>query len=146
MYPQKKVLPSFGFVKSYWVPRYFKAQWQLTRSICKSYGLDIVSLDTLEEMEAVSKMCEENRDLFGWFVHIGGMAKTGRSQTDWYWVNSNSKVSYNMTWQNGQPDFSGENEWCLSLHKDSKFKFNDITCYGSWEEKFICENFESSLI
>lgn len=85
-------------------------------------------------------MWEQNRDLFVSFVHIGGMAKTGRSKTDWYWVNSNSKVSYNMTWHNGQPDFSGDDEWCLSLGKGGQFRINDITCYGGWKEKFICES------
>lgn len=116
-----------------------KSQWYLTRPICKAYGFDVVSLDTLEEMEAVADMCEENKNLFGWFIHIGGVASTSKSKTDWYWVNSNEKVSYDMLWQNGQPDFSGSNEWCLTLEKSSKFKFNDIPCHGSWEEKFICE-------
>lgn len=117
-----------------------KSQWYLTRPICKAYGFDIVSLDTVEEMEAVAAMCEENKDLFGWYIHIGGVASTSKSKTDWYWVNSNRKVSYAMSWQNGQPDFSGSNEWCLTLGKSSKFMFNDIPCHGSWEEKFICES------
>lgn len=104
-----------------------------------------MSLDTLDEMNAVSKMCEENRSLFGTFVHVGGMTQVGKSTTEWYWVNSNSKVSYTMPWQRGQPDFYGKNEWCLTLAKGDKFKFNDISCSGSWEELFICQRFEAPL-
>lgn len=87
-------------------------------------------------------MCEKHKDEFGWFVHIGGMAKTGKSKTEWYWINrtTNDEVQYEMPWSDGQPDFSGGSEWCLSLQKSSQFKFNDISCYGSWEEKFICES------
>ncbi|XP_037025085.1 C-type lectin domain family 4 member A-like [Bradysia coprophila] len=135
-----RVSGSFNVKKTYWVPRHFKAQWQYARPICHAYGFDIVSLETLEEYEAVAEMCEKERDLFGSFVHVGGVAISKRSKTDWYWVSSRQTVSYNMTWQDGQPD--NDNEWCLSLQKDGQFKFNDISCYGSWEEKFICQKIE----
>lgn len=110
------------------------------RSICQAYGFDIVSLDTLDEMEAVARMCQNNQSLFTEYVHIGGIARTGKSKTDWYWVNSKSKVSYDMPWMDHQPDNYGNNEMCMSLARNHQFKVNDIPCYGGWEVTFICES------
>jgi len=139
------ITPNAQYVKTYWVPRHFKTHWMHARSICKAYGFDILTLDTLDEMNTVSSLCEQNRDMFGAYTHIGGMASVGKSNTDWYWVTTNQKVSYNMPWHNGQPDHYGNNEWCLTLAKDSRFKFNDINCFGSWEEKFICQSQECAM-
>lgn len=94
-------------------------------------------------MLAVSRMCGRYPQLFGEYTHIGGVTNSGRSQTEWYWVGTNKKVSYNMIWKPGQPDFAGNNEWCLTLAKNSQFQFNDINCYGGWQEKFICQKIES---
>lgn len=134
------VSESFNVKKSYWVPRHFKAQWQYARPICQSLGLDIVSLDTLGEYQAVAEMCEKERDFFGNFVHVGGIAISKQSKTEWYWVGSKQNVSYEMVWQDGQPD--NDNEWCLSLQKDGQFKFSDVSCYGGPEENFICQKVE----
>lgn len=96
-------------------------------------------------MEAVSSMCERNKNMFGTYVHIGGIAKVGRSTSEWYWVTTNQKVSYNMPWASSQPDHYGGNEWCLTLAKNQGFKFNDINCHGSWEERFICQKKSDDL-
>lgn len=137
----EKLEPSgASYIKSYWVPRQFRATWMMTRSICQAYGFDIVSLDTLAEMEAVVRMCEDNRILFTECVHVGAMAGTGRSTTDWYWVNSNSRVSYDLPWMDNQPDFYGNVEICMCLGSYKQFRVNDISCYGSWESTFICES------
>lgn len=85
-------------------------------------------------------MCEARKKWFGRLVHVGGVAATSKSKTDWYWVSTNKKVSYELPWQRGQPDFSRTNEWCLSLSTMDGFKFNDVSCYGMWEERFICES------
>lgn len=117
-----------------------KAQWYLTRPICKAHDLDILTIKTLDEFRSVADICEDNKQLFGWYVHIGGVAKDGRSPTNWYWVDDNKRISYNAPWKSGQPDHYGNNEYCLSLTRDDGFKFNDIPCHGSWEEKFICQS------
>lgn len=134
-------IKALGFIeKTYWVSRHMKAQWHLTRPICRAHGFDIVTIDSLDEWGAVASMCEARRKLFGRFVHVGGVAATSKSKTNWYWISTNKRVSYEMPWQKGQPDFSGINEWCLSMSTIDGFKFNDISCHGSWEERFICES------
>lgn len=91
-------------------------------------------------MQTVVNMCERNRNMFDAVVHIGGMAQIAKSTTEWYWVTTNQKVSYSMPWVAGQPDHYANNEWCLTLWKPYGFKFNDINCYGSWEQTFICQS------
>lgn len=122
-----------------------KAQWYLTRPICKAHGYDIATIGTLDEWENLAEMCMANKTLFGSFTHVGGVAAASPSKTEWYWVNGNKKVSYRMPWQAGQPDFNGRNEWCLSLASNDGFRFNDIPCQGSWEERFICESVRSKF-
>lgn len=125
----------------YWVPRHFEVEWVYARPLCKAYGFDILTLETLEEMQRVVNMCSENEDMFGAYTHIGGMTSVGRSRTNWYWVTTNQKISYNMPWHNGQPEFKDNIEWCLTLTKSSG-KYNDIPCYGSWAEAFICQSYK----
>ncbi|KAG4077812.1 hypothetical protein HA402_013746 [Bradysia odoriphaga] len=126
--------------KTYWVSHIIKAEWHLARPICKAHGFDIVTIDTLEEWQVLAQLCEARRELFGWFVHIGGVATSSRSMTNWYWVTNNKQISDQLPWQNGQPDFFDGNEWCLTLASAEGFKLNDLSCYGSWAERFICES------
>lgn len=83
---------------------------------------------------------EDRRELFGGYIHIGGVAAASRSKNNWYWTDNNERVSYELPWQNGQPDFYNNDEWCLSLATGDGFKFNDIDCYGRSKERFICES------
>lgn len=114
----------------------------LVRPICKAYGFDIATFDTLEEMDAVRNMCEQNPYMFGYSTHIGGMASVQKSTTDWYWVTNNQKIAYTMPWQNGQPENYLGRGWCLNLMTDRGFRYSDFDCNSVRGAKFICQNYE----
>lgn len=116
------------------------AQWYLTRPICKAHGFDILTIETLDEFNSVVQFCEENEELFGNNVHIGGATIVGGSPNHWYWITTNEKISNDLPWAKGAPDHYNNKEFCLALIKAQGFKFNDIPCQGGWYSKFICES------
>jgi hypothetical protein len=40
--------------------------------MCRSYGFDFVSFETLEETNAVIKLCQKNSDLLDYYTYVGG--------------------------------------------------------------------------
>lgn len=68
-----------------------------------------------------------------------GMTSLPHSPTDWYWTNSGNKVSFFIPWQNGQPDFGGEAEYCLSFMINDGF--NDINCQNHIAP-FVCQRLD----
>lgn len=48
--------------------------------LCKAYGFDILTLETLEEMQKIVNMCSGNEDMFGAYIHT--LTSVGRSRTD----------------------------------------------------------------
>lgn len=103
-----------------------------------------MSLDSLQETNHLLKICDQNIHLFDIWTHIGGLTTVGASKTDWYWVESGKKANFQFNFAPDQPDNAGGNEMCLSLGKQpGNFFFNDISCYGVHQYKFICQTKES---
>lgn len=131
--------------KSYFVPRYFQTQWYQTKSICAAYGLEIVSFDSLEEVQNILQLCKQNTNLLNGQTHVGGMTLEGKSLDKWYWVETGKRIGFSLPFAANEPNFDGGNEYCLSLSRDinHNFAFNDINCSGSDETKFICQKREN---
>lgn len=127
-------------MKTYYIPKHFEASWVNAHSICKDFGLEMATFETLNEYNAVRELCKANSDKFTDYVHVGGMTITGNSTDDWYWL-TGQKISFNLTWTDGEPSFRDKNEFCLSLVKGN-FLFNDIRCSGV-NKKFICQKSHS---
>lgn len=132
--------------KTYFIPRYFTASWIHSRSICKAYEMDFVSLDTLAEAQNFLKICRENAGYFGRWTHIGGITLEGASTESWYWVDSGNHINYTLNFGSGQPDNYGGNELCLSIGKyaGNQFYFNDIRCEVT--AVFVCQKHSASLV
>lgn len=95
--------------------------------------MDVVSLETREEMEKFVKLAALNKGLFDDYVHIGGTTTVGKSTNNWYWVNSGNRVQYTLPLLKEGNDFKNNNEWCLTVKTgpDGVLAFNDIDCNGS---------------
>lgn len=129
------------YVKSYFIPRYFKAYWTQIKTICQSYGMETLSLETKQEADDFLGNLNNYALLFDQYAHIGGISSVPRSKTDWFWENSLKKVNYSMNFAPNQPDGSGN---CLAVDKyvvngSRTYGFNDINCYGRHEETFFCQ-------
>jgi hypothetical protein len=129
------------YEKTYWLSSHYKVHWNQAKTLCNSYGLEFVSVDSLDESDHLRELCKENIGLFDSWTHIGGLTTVKRSKTEWYWVESGKKLNFVLEFLPGQPDCSSNIEMCLSLGKSGgKFLYNDFPCYGYHAYKFICQS------
>lgn len=100
--------------------------------------MELASIETLDELTAVRKMCmAADADEFSNYVFVGGMSiNKNETNEDWYWL-TGEKVSYPVPWTQGEPNFGSNDEFCLSLYKKD-FLYNDVACSGL-DKKFICQ-------
>lgn len=127
--------------KTFWISTHFQAYWDQAKTICSSYGMEFLSLESLQEADGLLSLCHKKNALFDQWTHIGGVTTVPKSKTEWYWVETGKKVNFTLKFGSGQPDNAGGKEWCLSLGKQpsNSFFFNDINCYGMHQFKFICQ-------
>lgn len=141
---------SFIFLKAgangqedkYFLPRFFKVEWQHARSICQSYGMEILTLESVTEQNYLLNLLKQHSALFGvheW-INIGAMTTTCASRDLWYWVVTGSKVSSPIKWATDVPNCVNDNKMCMALGKfeDENFYFVDIWCSGQ-SHKFLCK-------
>lgn len=130
------------YKKSFFVPRYFRATWVNTRSICRAYGFDIASFETSQEFHTVVNLCKKHSKFLDYYTYIGAVSLTTRSITSWYWANSGKRMSFEISQHN--LDFAGGDEWCLALGPANNFLLNDVNCNG-YESKFLYQKIEFML-
>ncbi|CAO1398133.1 unnamed protein product [Diamesa tonsa] len=128
-----------GISKTYYISRLLRLNWHEAFLSCRSLGLDLLSLNTLEEFKNFQSIYQKTQSDFDPNNFIGG-TKIGSDK--WYWVASGSVLNYEFNWQQNQPDNAGGNELCLELVKNTtKFEINDFACDSLIRfQKYICEN------
>lgn len=118
----------------------FDGNWMDSRSFCKTYDMDLAAFDTNYEFTNFVKMAMRHLSYFEKWTHIGGVSKFVGKHREWYWITTNRKVAYPMTFAAGQPNNYLGRQNCLGISKEEKtFEFQDIDCHGRFEEKFICQ-------
>lgn len=130
------------YAKVFYLSVDFEANWMDARSFCKTYGMDLMSLDTSYEFSNFVKQATKSFFYFDRWTHIGGISKLvgGGKQREWYWISTNRRVSYPLTFAAGQPNNYLGRQNCLGISKEEKtFELQDIDCHGRFEEKFICQ-------
>jgi hypothetical protein len=131
------------YEKTYWLSTHFEAHWIEAKMICSNFGLEFVSIDSINESNHLLGLCDQNISLFDIWTHIGGITTVAGSKTEWYWVESGKKVNFNLKFDKGQPDNKNGIENCLSIGKaPGNFYYNDIPCSGGAAFKFICQSKE----
>jgi hypothetical protein len=111
-----------------------KAPWLESRAICRSYDLELTTIETLLEAQTVINLSKISG--FGGF--IDGMTLTLKSPTDWYWTKSGKKLSFALPWRSGEPNnYNNVNEACLVL---SGTGFNDAPCSNIYS--FLCQKID----
>lgn len=111
------------------------------RSICRSYGMETLSLETESEALSFLDLCHRNKDVFDVHTLIGGITTEEKSLDKWYWLSSGRRIDYSIPFGPGEPNFAGKVEFCLGVTKytTNDFKFNDVDCSGTSQRKFICQ-------
>lgn len=128
-----------AYSKNYYFGQSFVETWTGARSVCKQYGFDLMSLDTLAEKNNFTAIYTTNKALFSKWVMVGAIETTRSNAATFIWVTTGKPISYPIPWTTSNPDNSGGNEWCLSFDwKQVDVQFNDIACSIN-PGHFICE-------
>lgn len=130
------------YAKKYYAPRYYTTSHSNAQSICKSYHMDLVMIESLNEFYAVSGFCKQNTNLLGRWVFVDGMTLSSKSPTDWYYTRTGNKIPFHMIWaKNGEGSFLDDAlgvEKCLTLGPQDVYEFNDHKCIDQ-DFSFLCE-------
>lgn len=134
------------YFKEYYIPRHFKAHWYQVRNICEAHGFKSLSLEIREESDALLGFLEPYKYKTPTCFYIGGMTLSLRNKEDWYWISYGNKITFDLTWNNGQPDGWSQpmldRERCLAISRDDAagtIGFNDVFCNKYRAEKFVCQ-------
>lgn len=125
-------------IKTYYASQNFKLTWANAFTFCRSFGMDLVELDTAVEADHFNKLCAEHNYLFTSTVHIGG-SDHGVGKNKWYWMSSGNEINYNMKYAQTEPNNVRGLQHCLAVytHPES-FAFADYDCDES-ESIFACQ-------
>jgi hypothetical protein len=90
------------YMKVFYLSMDFEANWMDSRSFCKTFDMDLVTFDSSYEYSNFLKHAMKSVSYFDKWTHIGGVSKFVGKHRDWYWVNTNRRVTYNMQFAVGQ--------------------------------------------
>lgn len=124
--------------KIYFLSMTFRANWMSAQSFCRSYGMDLVALESDHEAKYFMKACENNFDYFEEFSHIGAVSNIVGSHENWFWITSHKQVNFELTIKKVEAD--GEEKNCLQMVKgEHGFSFGRTNCFGIELQKFVCQ-------
>lgn len=126
-----------SYKKYFFIPRSFKASWYKTQTICKAFGFEFATFANINEFRNITEKMVAYKDLFTEYVGVGGITTVPRSTTEWYWAETDTKVSFEMKWSPNEPNFGNSGEYCLSVGPWSTYCFNDNNC--NYENSFLCQ-------
>jgi hypothetical protein len=122
-----------------------KLNWVESQLTCKSYGLNLLSIDSSDEFAYIRSLYLRNDSIFESHTYIGA---TNLFNESWYWIGSGKKVTLNISeWLENGPNGQHKEEFCTDIFQQPSNKsgifINDVPCRSTkylWD--FLCERFE----
>lgn len=109
------------------------------QSFCKSYGMDLLALESEHEADYFLKSCEKSWASFEELSHIGGVSNSNDGRENWFWITSHKKVNFDLKLKEKKADMKSEQN-CLQLVKQKiGFSYGRTNCFGSELKKFVCQ-------
>jgi Lectin C-type domain len=117
--------------KIYFLAKAFRETWMNSQSFCRSFGMDLVALESQHEADYFHKSCDRNVEEFEEVSHIGGVS----DGHDWYWLASQSKVNFDL-----KLDESESEKNCLQMVKVADhFSYTGVSCVDGSTRGFVCQ-------
>ncbi|CAB3379457.1 Hypothetical predicted protein [Cloeon dipterum] len=110
--------------------------WHMADQFCKSNGLELASVETIKENDALVAAFGPGTDRFWISGNDLGSEKT------FYWSGVGKTMETFWYFEKGQPDNANNNENCVQYFVDSRiagatYKWNDDNCNTPF--RFVCE-------
>lgn len=128
-----------AYQKEYYISTFIKETWINARKICQSYGFDLITFDTEEELNAFSPFYRNENETLTDYSHVGGFTYDVDSSI-WFWVTNEKEIGFKLKFAPLEPNNIGGLENCLALWKYSEeLLFNDFPCSEYYFATFFCE-------
>ncbi|XP_065331612.1 hepatic lectin-like isoform X1 [Cloeon dipterum] len=120
---------------SYYIsPSSEQKNWHMADKFCKSNGLELASVETIKENDALVAAFGPSTDRF-WIsgTDLG-------SEKKFYWSGVGKTMETFWYFEDGQPDNANNNENCVQYVKETNkptYKWNDENCNTPF--RFVCE-------
>ncbi|XP_037044567.1 C-type lectin 37Db-like [Bradysia coprophila] len=134
---QPAIRSSFVNSKQFFLVTTEKVNWYKAAHICKFNGMDLASIDSMEENNIVAMLINMSGcgDASPRFWTSGNDLGAFR---EWYWLANGKPMSF-TNWGANEPNNSNDtNERCVEIRwKDQAYTWNDLPCNSNLF--FICE-------
>ncbi|XP_017768248.1 PREDICTED: C-type lectin 37Da-like [Nicrophorus vespilloides] len=131
--------PTYVINKLYYFETYYKASWYKAFMACSKLGMELLSIDSVEEFDKIHTLVKEKMEyrngLTIWTA--GAMKDVG----EFNWMNTGNPV-LSTRWHQGEPNNDGGNSHCLQIWiNNNRFLLDDTQC--SNERFFICQSYKT---
>ncbi|CAB3388907.1 Hypothetical predicted protein [Cloeon dipterum] len=117
-----------------------KMSWHLASTFCKSNGMELASIETEAENNAILGVIGNENPKESYWLSGSDYGSEGT----FYWTGTGLKISGFTYFERRQPDNYGGNEHCLQFWSaSSTLAWNDHHCHLKF--RFICEVIENVL-
>jgi len=126
--------------KNYYVSTHYKESWAAARGICRSNGMDLMTIDSEDEKTSFGKIFLKTLSFSDQkSYHIGGILETAGNHTTWHWIATKEAVKFPVTAKPASA--TGDENNCMTLEKKDKktFTFGDVSCCDRVPSSFLCE-------
>ncbi|XP_066536557.1 macrophage mannose receptor 1-like [Hoplias malabaricus] len=106
-----------------------KKNWNKAQKYCREKYTDLATIESQEEMAAVKTVLNGTQGHF--------LIGLRQNETTLTWVWSDGSNSSFRDWKNGEPNNHGSDN-CVELQSENKYMWNDLTCYTSYSNPFVC--------
>lgn len=130
-----------AFEKVYWLSTYFSQDWDKAKSLCKSYDMELASLDTPVEASKFLELSKQNSALFDVTTYIGSLSTKAQSRTELFKPRVEEKEN-SLKVLGVEKSSEVDKRVCPALEKESKsFFFTNVVCASeNIKYKFVCQS------
>jgi hypothetical protein len=108
-----------SYNKTFYLTTLFQTTWMGAYQFCKSSGMQLVTLETQAEYNAVlgALKAQASKIVSAGIasIYAGSFSIVPASKTGWTWYDNGQKITYPLDWFSGEPNNAGNIEWCASF-------------------------------
>lgn len=125
-------------VKSYYSSRNFSLSWISAYIFCKTFGMDLVELQTQHEADNFFALCSKNESQIknNELYHIGS-SRVGMSNNEFYWMTTGQLIAYPMDFRTVEHQINDERNYLTIMKSAGSFTFQRIINYNN--QLFFCQ-------
>ncbi|XP_065361565.1 lectin subunit alpha-like [Calliphora vicina] len=118
----------------YYIENDQKYTWIEALAKCRKMNMSLLTIDTVTKSNEINQLVQHifSKKVTLW---VGGF-RMRHPTHHFVWVETGKPFTYTY-WEGKNPDFKGQNEYCIDIGWGNKMEWNDDSC--NFETGFVCE-------